>query len=101
MDTLNLEEAAAFLKIHPVTLCSKAATGEVPGARIGKRWVFVKDDLVAHIRSQYPMQAMEGVQTMGTSSCHFSKEKIRPIGGSKSRRPTDDAYSKALGLQRN
>ena len=98
METLNVHEAADFLKIHPVTLCSKAATGHIPGARVGRRWVFVKDDLLAHIRAQYTVQAMEGVQPMGTSLCHFSKEKIHSTGGSKSRMPTDDAYSKALGL---
>ncbi len=101
METFNVQEAADFLKIHPVTLCSKAATGQIPGARIGKRWVFVKDDLLKHIRAQYTLQAMEGEQPMGTSLCHFSKEKIQPIGGSRSRMPTDDAYSKVLGLATN
>lgn len=99
METLNLEEAATFLKIHPVTLGSKAAQGVIPGARVGKRWVFVKVDLIDHIRAQYSLQAMQGV-TMEKSSWHSTKEKIHKIGGSKSRQPMDDAYSKALGLQR-
>ena len=97
-DTLNLKEAAAFLKIHHVTLCVKAGAGEIPGARIGKRWVFVKVDLLEHIRAQYRVQAMEGDQPMEKSSCHFSNGKIHQIGGSKSRLPADDAYSKVLGL---
>ena len=37
--TMNISEAAAFLKIHPVTLSVKAASGEIQGAKIGKRWV--------------------------------------------------------------
>ena len=97
VDTLNLEEAAGFLKIHPVTLSEKACRGEVPGARIGKRWVFIKVDLLDHIRSQYKRQAMQGEQ-MEASICHSSKEKIHRFGGSKLRQPMDDAYSKALGL---
>jgi len=51
MNTLDLQAAAAFLRIHPVTLQEKARTGEIPGAKIGKRWVFVDVDLVEHIRS--------------------------------------------------
>lgn len=99
METLNLEEAAELLKIHPVTLSCKAAQGVIPGARVGKRWVFVKVDLIEHIRAQYMLQALQGV-TMEKSSWHSSKEKTHQIGGSKSRQPMDDAYSKALGLLR-
>ena len=97
METLNLDEAAVFLKIHPVTLSEKACQGEIPGARIGKRWVFVKVDLIDCIRSKYRLQALQGEQ-MEASICHSTKEKTHRFGGSKSRRPTDDAYSKALGL---
>lgn len=100
METMNLEEAAALLKIHPVTLSCKAAQGVIPGARVGKRWVFVTVDLIDHIRAQYSLQAMQGA-TMGKSLWHSSNEKILQIGGSKSRQPTDDAYNRALGLPRN
>ena len=46
MKTLDLQQAAALLLIHPTTLQAKARTGEIPGARIGRRWVFVDDDLI-------------------------------------------------------
>lgn len=38
--TLDIDEAAAFLKIHPVTLSEKAKAGEIAGAKIGRSWVF-------------------------------------------------------------
>jgi hypothetical protein len=44
MNTLDLQAAAAFLRIHPVTLQEKARCGEIPGAKIGKCWVFVDVD---------------------------------------------------------
>ncbi|MDP2677331.1 MAG: helix-turn-helix domain-containing protein [Rhodoferax sp.] len=97
METLTIEEAAEFLKIHPVTLSEKAALGEIPGARIGKRWVFIKVDLIDFIRSQYRRQAMQG-EPMEITICHSTKEKTPRFGGSRSRLPTDDAYNKALGL---
>ena len=55
--TLTLQDAAWLLKIHPVTLQDKARNGDIPGAKIGKCWVFVEIDLVDYIRSQYPRQA--------------------------------------------
>ncbi len=62
MNTLNLQEAAAFLKIHPVTLGEKARLGIIPGTKIGKCWVFVDVDLIAYIRSQYKRQDLQGDQ---------------------------------------
>ncbi len=97
METLDIDEAAEVLKIHPVTLSEKASRGEIPGARIGKRWVFIKVDLIDFIRSQYRRQAVQG-EPMEVSICHSTKEKIPRFGGSKSRLPTDDAYNRALGL---
>jgi excisionase family DNA binding protein len=97
MITLTLREAADFLKIHPVTLLSKAKAGEIPGAKIGKRWVFVEIDLIEHIRSQYRRRALQGEHERSIT-CHSSNARIHHIGGSNSRPATDDAYSKALGL---
>ena len=53
MKTLNLEQAAAFLHMHPYTLQQKIHAGEIPAAKPGKRWVLVDDDLVAYLRGQY------------------------------------------------
>ena len=54
MRTLDLEEAAEFLRIHPHTLEAKARSGEINGAKPGKRWVFLDVDLADWLRSQYP-----------------------------------------------
>jgi len=45
--TLDLNEAANFLKISETTAQEMAASGELPGAKIGRAWVFLADDLVA------------------------------------------------------
>ncbi|MHB1247569.1 MAG: helix-turn-helix domain-containing protein [Sulfuriferula sp.] len=96
MNTLTLRQAAELLKIHPVTLQEKARAGDIPGAKIGKCWVFVEFDLIEYIRSQYRRRALQGEQKE-VSLCHSSNARIRLIGGSKSP-TTDDQYSKALGL---
>lgn len=49
--TYDLEEAADFLKVSPATVIERAGKGEIPGAKYGKAWVFLRDDLVAHLRA--------------------------------------------------
>ena len=82
--TLTLEEAAEFLKIHPVTLSVKAASGEVPAAKIGRAWVFLEIDLITHIRSKYKMRALESDNGKETLTCHSTNARIPLFGGSKS-----------------
>ncbi len=53
MKTLNLSEAAQFLKLHPEEVRRRAKAGTIPGAKLGKRWAFIEDDLVEYIRSLY------------------------------------------------
>ena len=96
MSTLTLQEAARMLKIHPVTLQEKARSGEIPGAKIGRSWVFVEIDLLEHIRSQYRRRALQGEQTE-VPLCHSSSERLTVLVGRVP--PTmDDEYSTALGL---
>ncbi|MDO9393472.1 MAG: helix-turn-helix domain-containing protein [Methylotenera sp.] len=53
MNTLNLKQAAAFLKMHPVTLLQKANAGIVPAAKPAKCWVFIQQDLLDYLRGLY------------------------------------------------
>jgi Helix-turn-helix domain len=51
MKTLNLREAASFLHMHPEEVRMRAKRGLIPGAKIGRRWVFIEDDLAEFVRS--------------------------------------------------
>jgi hypothetical protein len=93
MNTLNLQQAAELLHIHPVTLQSQAKAGKIPGAKIGKCWVFVSIDLIDYIRSQYPRRTLQGEQEINL--CHSLNEKTHLFGGLKSA-STDELYKKAL-----
>jgi excisionase family DNA binding protein len=55
-DTLNLQEAAELLKIAETTAQELAYSGELPGAKIGRAWVFLKDDLIRWLREQIKTQ---------------------------------------------
>jgi excisionase family DNA binding protein len=74
MQTLNLQQAAKFLKIHPVTLQAKAKSGEIPGAKPGKCWVFIDEDLVEYLRSTYN-QPGKRMQATEDASCSLREKK--------------------------
>lgn len=48
-ETLTVEQAAAFLGLHPDTLRERAAAGIIRGAKPGKRWIFRRADLDAYL----------------------------------------------------
>ncbi len=54
--TLTLEEAASFLHMHPEEVRTRAKRGIIPGAKTGRRWVFLEVDLAGFVRSLYPVR---------------------------------------------
>jgi hypothetical protein len=99
MNTLDLQAAAALLHIHPVTLQEKARVGEIPGAKIGKCWVFVDVDLIEHIRSQYPRRVLQS-ERKELEPCRSTNAVTHRTGGSRSA-TADEQYNAALGLKTN
>jgi hypothetical protein len=96
--TYNLAEAAHFLRIHPEELRQRTKAGRVPGAKIGRAWVFLEDDLVAYLRSHYPSPRQALQVTLGKEvECHLSN--ATQSGGSKSELPTESEYADLLGLE--
>lgn len=53
MSTLDLTQAAMLLHCDPETVRGKVASGEIPGAKIGRAWVFIEVDLIDWLRTQY------------------------------------------------
>ena len=102
METLLLQEAAAFLHMNAEVLRRKAKLGEIPGRRAGRKWVFVKEHLADFISGRYSgperkPQVVDGTTTREVKLCHYRKEAIR--GGFDSLRQTDEEYSSLLGLR--
>jgi excisionase family DNA binding protein len=94
--TMSLKEAARFLKFSQEALRRKAKAGVVPGAKLGKSWVFYKPDLVDYLRSRYPHPRQASQSGKETAVCH-SIDGI-PSGGSDSRPPAESEYAALLGL---
>jgi len=95
--TLDIREAARFLKMHPETLRRRALAGEIPGAKPGKTWLFLEADLAEWVRSQYrsPRQASRGE---GVTSCHLHDAGRKVSGGYGLPPPTESEYSRVLKL---
>ncbi len=96
MRTLNLQQAADFLGVNKETARRRAATGQLPGAKVGRSWRFIEEDLVTYLRSLYAKQASQGVSQRRNTKWHSAKE-AKPIGLGLATKESE--YRKALGLQ--
>ena len=57
--TLSLIECADFLNVHETTAQEMAKDGTLPGAKIGRSWVFLEEDLIDYVRSEVRRQRAE------------------------------------------
>ena len=69
MKTLDIDECAEFLKVKSTDVSEMVGTGELPGARIGRAWVFLEEDLVDYVRTQIRNQRRE------RQSAQFEKQR--------------------------
>ena len=51
-ETLHIAEAAALLHADAETVMQFARRGELPGARIGRSWVFLREDVIAFLKAK-------------------------------------------------
>ncbi|ART78923.1 methylation-associated defense system helix-turn-helix domain-containing protein MAD1 [Oceanisphaera avium] len=51
-EVLTIKEVAEYLKVNERTIYRLAASGELPGFRVGNAWRFKKSDLEEWISSQ-------------------------------------------------
>ena len=45
-EIMTTEEIAVMLRMHPVTVRLKAASGEIPGRQVGRRWKFSRSRIM-------------------------------------------------------
>ena len=99
--TLDLKGAAALLHIHPETLRQRARTGEIPGAKLGRSWVFIEEDLLEYIRDRYAKHASGASDNRGGTLCRSTVEAM--ASGISTTRPgaVDPEYANLLSLKTN
>lgn len=59
MKTYDVNEAADFLKVDRSTAMNLAVDGTLPGAKVGRAWVFIEDELVNYLRDVTRKQTQE------------------------------------------
>src|SRR5437868_12477791 len=56
MKTYDIDEAAEFLKVDRETARDLATVGELPGAKVGRAWVFLETDLIEFLKDRVRQQ---------------------------------------------
>ncbi len=51
-ETLDVTEVAALLRAETETVFRLVRSGELPGTRIGKSWVFLREDVIAFLKDR-------------------------------------------------
>lgn len=62
MATFDLIECADFLKVDRNTVMKLAGRGELTGAKIGRAWVFLEEDVVMFLRKKAAEQTTARLQ---------------------------------------
>lgn len=96
METCNLEEAAAFLHMSVSSLRQKAKAGLIPASKPGKRWVFIRADLIRYLREQQENVEAAARRSLEAIRCRSIGEGR--LGGSLSPHRRDNVYADRLGL---
>lgn len=66
--TVNIEEAAALLKVHPETALKIIQAGDIPAAKVGRAWVMMTKDVLSYIQKQIIEQTSNRLSASGTAS---------------------------------
>ena len=101
-ETMDIIQASGFLNMSVSALRAKVKQGIIKGAKPAKRWVFLKQDLVAYIQSLYD-DTVEIPQSDSkihreVKLCHSINAEKR--GGLLSQHQMDSEYAVLLGLGR-
>ena len=108
MVSFDIKEAAEFLKMSPSTLQRKAASGEIPAKKLGKRWVFIREHLADFVSGRYThsrdgLRVIEGGlnSTLENKQWQSTSQKTakQATGTSTSSTQMESEYANLLGLK--
>ena len=98
MRTLDLQEAAAFLRMSPAVLRQKARRGLVKAAKPGKRWVFLEDDLAVYLGQLYAGRRQAPLSGSNVEKSAWGYQDAVVSGGLNSAHRMASEYAALLGL---
>ncbi|WP_098550106.1 helix-turn-helix domain-containing protein [Burkholderia sp. JKS000303] len=80
MNTIDLLQAAALLGAHPETVRIKAKAGELPGKKVGKRWMFSTIALERYLAGEWIPRVVQGERPGEVEPCRSTNEPPVPTG---------------------
>jgi len=98
MRTLDLHEAAQFLRMSPAVLRRRARQGLVKAAKPGKCWVFLEDDLAVYLGALYAGRRQAPLSGSNVEESTWGYQDAVMSGGSNSLHRTANEYASLLGL---
>ncbi|WP_425487596.1 helix-turn-helix domain-containing protein [Marilutibacter spongiae] len=99
MRTMDLHEAAVFLRMPPAVLRLHARQGRVKAAKPGKRWVFLEEDLAAYLGQLYAARRQAPLSGSNLEESIWGYTNAALSGGSTSPRRMASEYAALLGLK--
>ncbi|MCA8136227.1 helix-turn-helix domain-containing protein [Burkholderia cepacia] len=78
--TVDLLGAAAILGAHPETVRLKAKAGELPGRKVGKRWMFSTVALQRYLAGEWIPRVVQGDQQEEVKKCRSINAVAVPTG---------------------
>lgn len=82
-ETLGLAEVAALLRAESETVMQYARRGELPGTRLGKSWVFMREDVLGFLRKQITADTEARQRVTGASGVLAVHTEIKTSGRRK------------------
>jgi excisionase family DNA binding protein len=64
-DTMNAEQAATLMFAETDTVLTLARNGSLPGTKIGKSWVFLREDVLTFLRHRVQKDTEERLRQLG------------------------------------
>jgi len=86
-ETMDLQTAAAYLGARAETISQLARKGELPGAQIGKGWIFLREDVLDFLRKRIAEETEKRRATRDSEHNVLQKETepVQPIAVLKPR----------------
>ncbi|MFT0735622.1 helix-turn-helix domain-containing protein [Ralstonia wenshanensis] len=78
--TIDLQAAAEMLGAHPETVRLKVRAGELPGRKVGKRWMFSTIALERYLAGEWAPRVVQGEQAKEGEPCRSSNAKAATTG---------------------
>lgn len=79
--TIGVEEAADYLKIDPDTVRERARAGLIPGYKPGRRWVFLRSELLEYLRTTKPCSTAAPTRRTGIADLKSVDRKLGALLG--------------------